>query len=493
MTAALGTRMLTDLLSRDRFRLRDLRILAAAVSMSVAALGGASCSSASSDDARVDAGRSSSDGGITDARPPSESGLADAPHQTADGSGPNLAADGSVPVTMNDVSILFPLPTTKADVDNLLAATATGDRGPLLPDPLYLSTGMIQGSTTPIDDAGFSLAAYGDLRVVAARLDPCFASTDPDPHGVGCMAQLRLIFQQVTWTVNGADANAEAFDSALHAFYSLTRSELYALARALVDLRVANTHGDVLGPLAPHPIMVRQGLGGTMSKGVQKLIVQYAGGQNLVRLAQLSSNIGGVSFPPGSWTLTAFDVPDGGTTATPRSIPALATSADGGPVTSQALVEGEFLAVGPPEGGQNIFSVDFLPQPTGTDSFAILDNDRPDSLSPSMSQAALDNLVRVENPADDTVNTIDCGSCHVVTQTEQYIGMPVFSFDDTTSPFAFSPDGTFVTSADMAVPPPTNGLLNIHAFSYFNQTPGINRRVANETAAVVEYLNQYPE
>jgi len=485
--------MPTDRLSRDRFRLRDLRIAAAAGSMSVAVLGGASCSSASSDDARLDAGMPSSDGGIVDANPPRESGLADAPHKTADGSGPIPGPDGSVPVTMNDVSILFPLPTTQADVENLLAAKATGDRGPLLPYPLYSSMGMIQGSTTPLDDAGFSFAAYGDLRVVAARIDPCFASTDPDPHGVDCMAQLRLIFQQVTWTVNGADANAEAFDSALHAFYALTRSELYALARALVDLRTANTRGDVLGPLAPHPIIVRQGLGGTMSKGVQKLIAQYAGAQNLVRLAQLSSNVGGATFPPGSWTLTAFDVPDGGTTATPRSIPALATSADGGPVTSETLVEDLFLTVLPPDGGQKIFSVEFFPQPAGTDNFAILDDDRPDSLSPSMSQLALDKLVRVENPADDTVNTVDCGSCHVVTQTEQFIGMPVFSFDDTTSPAAFSPDGTFVTSADMAIPAPAEGLLNIHAFSYFNRTPGINRRVVNETAAVVEYLNQYPE
>jgi hypothetical protein len=37
------------------------------------------------------------------------------------------------------------------------------------------------------------------------------------------------------------------------------------------------------------------------------------------------------------------------------------------------------------------------------------------------------------------------------------------------------------------------GALNIHAFSYFGTTPGIDQRVINETAAVVEYLNNLSE
>ena len=32
--------------------------------------------------------------------------------------------------------------------------------------------------------------------------------------------------------------------------------------------------------------------------------------------------------------------------------------------------------------------------------------------------------------------------------------------------------------------------FNVHAFSYLDRDPGINRRVVNETAAVVEFLNQ---
>ena len=75
--------------------------------------------------------------------------------------------------------------------------------------------------------------------------------------------------------------------------------------------------------------------------------------------------------------------------------------------------------------------------------------------------------------------------------------MPLFSLNDRTSPLAFQPDSAFVTAADMApsdeldagVP---NGDLIIHAFSYFGQVPGISQRVVNETAAIVDYLNELP-
>ena len=81
------------------------------------------------------------------------------------------------------------------------------------------------------------------------------------------------------WEPSSSDAGAPvAFDSALHVFYNLTRGEFLALfAEALVDLRVANANGEAAGPLAPHPIMARQGLGGSMAKGVEQLILLYAG------------------------------------------------------------------------------------------------------------------------------------------------------------------------------------------------------------------------
>jgi hypothetical protein len=84
----------------------------------------------------------------------------------------------------------------------------------------------------------------------------------------------------------------------------------------------------------------------------------------------------------------------------------------------------------------------------------------------------------------------------MATPTEKLIAMPLLSLDDTTSPLAFQPDATYVTNGELAPTfqdPPTNlGPINIHAFSYFGAQPGISQRAANETAAVVEYLNELP-
>jgi hypothetical protein len=388
------------------------------------------------------------------------------------------------------VSILFPLPSGADEVDHLLAASSTGALGTLLPSELYSSVGPISGSAVVTDDAGnpvdSGFAAYADLHVVAMRIDPCFASLAPDPHGAGCTAQIRLVFQEVR--VAGADGGASAFDSALHAFYSLTRGQFLALARALVALRVANAGSASLGPLAPHPIMASQGLGGALSTGVRQLVLQYAGEQNLTRVALLSlvqpppSALPGLAFL--TWSFGAADVTNAEAASTsPFVIPTL--SGDGGGVTEQRLVAGVVAG-----------SATFEPATTSHDDLTPLSDGMPGNLDASAVQAAFDSLVRVENPANNSPNTIDCASCHVATPTELLVVSPVFGLDDRTSALAFRPDGKSVVAADTASTFPIGdppALDDVHAFSYLGQAPTISQRVVNETAAVVEYLNQLPE
>jgi hypothetical protein len=404
-------------------------------------------------------------------------------------------AAGAISATMNDVSILFPLPSSEAEIADLLGASSSGARGTLIPSALYSIVGPISGSTNvdagPEGPAGVeNVSAYSDLHVVAIRIDPCFASLSPDPHGVGCAAQIRLIFQEVLPAAGesfaGTGSGTATFDSAVHAFYSLTRDELLALARALVALRVANETGVSLGPLAPHPIMVSQGLGGAMAKGVEQLILQYAGEQNLTRLTQLSNGAEPLTGTdqPGLWFMSGIDVSDAGASSS-LAIPTLADDAG-----STALEQVNAVLPGP---GESFFGF-FVPNTASPDDLLPLDNGAPTSLGASDRTAAFASLVRIENPADNSPNTIDCGSCHFATPTEVFVAMPVFSLDDTTSALAFQPDGKSVVAADLA---PTFGAstiqLNIHAFSYVGQSPAINQRVVNETAAIVEYLNDLPE
>jgi hypothetical protein len=422
-----------------------------------------------SDDASSDAGAV----GVA----PADAGPADAGAQDSG------EAPSGIGVTMNDVSVLFPLPSTQADIENLLAPSATGIQGVLLPSALYVLVGPIAGGTDdPFPDANEpheTFAAYDALRVVAMRIDPCFASLAPDPSGAGCAAQMRLVFQELTWITLEGDAGpaAWAFDSALHASYALSRDQFLTLSRALVALRAANQDGDVLGPLAPHPIMAREGLSGAMSQGVEKLILQYAGADNLVRVAVMNLNAPAfASF--GVWGFGVFDVGGAPSTATPRAIPTLVDPSDGGSVYTQGVA------------GAGSSEANPSPVTTSADNFfpLYLPGEADASFDPP---ALLDALVRVENPSDNSPETIDCVSCHLATPAEMGIGIPKYGFYDTASPMAFQPDGTNVTRADMAATYNPLGAfgLNVHAFSYRETSPNISQRVVNETAAVVEYVN----
>jgi hypothetical protein len=126
---------------------------------------------------------------------------------------------------------------------------------------------------------------------------------------------------------------------------------------------------------------------------------------------------------------------------------------------------------------------------------AVLDGFDAGNLSPADHQAPLDALVQVENPKDNSADTIDCARCHLATDTEQVIAMPLLSFNDTTSTLSFQPDGVHVTPSDMAITFRAGDApfgVNIHVFSYVGTSPAISQRVVNETAAVVEYLDNVP-
>lgn len=226
---------------------------------------------------------------------------------TADGA-PDAAVDGAPDagvdapaitgdtLQLNDVSQLFPLATSAIERDvAMLAATSAGPRGPLLPSAVYGAVGPIQ--------AFGSEQAVASLRVVAMRLDPCFADLAPSPTGAGCAAQLRLVLQPISEFPDN-DGRFPAFDAAVHTFYRLSRAEVYALKDAVVALRLANTSGEALGPLAPHPILVQQGLGGPYGAGLRDLILGAAGRDNLVRVATLSSET------TQAWSFRIFDIID---------------------------------------------------------------------------------------------------------------------------------------------------------------------------------------
>ena len=370
-------------------------------------------------------------------------------------------------IQMNDVTILFPLTGAPSAYPS---ASDHGAHGVLLPEALYDAVGHIGGTSGPLTPGSGGDAAYADLHVVAVRLDPCFAALVPDPHGDGCANQLRVVFQEVR-TVDG---QSTTFDSGLHAFYSLSRADLVSLAKRIGSLRAENSTGERLGGLAPHPIMVAQGMDGEMARGLRELVLDYAGAANRTRGTKLSA-----SEPGFAWSFSGFDVSDASAaTFTPMIIP---TVGDG--VTDQSFFRGF---------ANDFVQGQFSPPTTSADDLVPLaDEQGAANLTPEARQAAFDGLTRVDHPGKNSPDTIDCASCHLATPVSQMIAAPMFSLIEHDDAFAFHADGTWVLPTEMA---PTfdatgNTGFNIHALSYVDRTPAINQRVVNETAAIVAYLN----
>jgi hypothetical protein len=380
------------------------------------------------------------------------------------------SGSGWVDLQLNDVSVLFPLTSSASDrATSYLNAASAGSRGPLLPEGLYDGIGHIAGSSGPRTPSVSGEARYADLRVVALRLDPCFADLAPDPGGAGCQPQLRLTLQELTDGPNGT----QAFDSALHLFYALTRDEVVTLAQAIAALRRVSLGAGRMGSLQPHPALVHEGLEGPMARGLRALVLQYAGQSNLTRAAQFS-----LTHSPASWQFSAVDISDAEKAHfTPSPIASLAGAAAsqgfGGELASNA-------------------SGNILPLTTSTDDFSpLVTLSVAQGLDAATRSAKFEALVRVDHPGHNSPKTIDCASCHLATPVEKAVAAPTFGLVESMDPNAFQADGADVLSSELSPTFTVLANLNLHAFSYAQRDIGINQRVANESAAVVRYLNQH--
>jgi hypothetical protein len=394
-------------------------------------------------------------------------GCSGAPGDTIDAtSDDTLASSGTAAPTiaqMNDMTIVYPLATSSSEFKKgYLAASSAGVGGALLPEALYQAA--VPASKGPVGVGGTADMAYADLRLVAVRLDPCFANIGPVTNPAGCENQLRLVFQSLSFQ----GGQTSALDGAVHAFYSLTRAELVAAVQAIAALRKSTD----LGPLAPHPLLVSQGITGAFGRGLEKIVLTYAGASKLTRFTHfMGANLST------EWTFEGFDVAKG--KATPMVIPTLPGSA-----TSVTFFAG-FSA--PIAGG-------FTPATTSDDDVSVLVNvDDANSATPALRQAAFNAALRIQNPGFESPNTIDCASCHVAQDAQVLMGQGQFNLSPAGNANAFAPDPNFVSAKDFAAttsPTAQSAGFNVHMISYKDDALFIGQRVINETAAIVTYMNQ---
>lgn len=359
-------------------------------------------------------------------------------------------------VQMNDLSILFPLSGAATDY---LAASTPAVGGPLLPEAVLEH------------DLDAPQLPYESLRAVAFRLDPCFGQIGPVTDAATCKNQLRIVFQVLT-TAAGVTTAA---DSGVHAFYALTRDELLATVGEIIAARREAGGDDDLGPLAPHPLVARDGMTGELARRLEAIVVEHAGADKLVRFTSLLGSTGDAFSLVGGnefWQLHGFDVaPDG--SASQIAIPTLADTTE------------ENISGTPGSAGS-------APITTSADDIQVLTNSAVAmEETQAARQAAFDAALRIESPGHHSPDTIDCGGCHLA-EPARVLVAPSFGLSASGNPNEFVADPS-IPAADLAATTIANlagsdGVLHVHAFSYRETLPMINQRVINETAANLAYL-----
>jgi hypothetical protein len=131
------------------------------------------------------------------------------------------------------------------------------------------------------------------------------------------------------------------------------------------------------------------------------------------------------------------------------------------------------------------------PETTSTDDLDLLASySQAMAATPAALDSAFGAALRIENPHDNSPDTIDCGSCHMAQPAIQLVGAPL-GMSASGNSDAFVPASSIPT-ADLAQTTTLVGsddVLNIHAFSYRTTSPMINQRVINETAANLAYIS----
>lgn len=341
-----------------------------------------------------------------------------------------------------DVSFLFPLPVGTS-APGLIAVTDIGAKGSLLP------TG-IASAMQPLSN--FPKIEVTDARVVGARVDPCFVATSaPGP----CRKQIRLVAQPLTET--------GTFDASLHLFYDLDDAEFAKLVTELRALKSKAGAETDCKPLGLHPMMAKEGLAGPYATELRSLLLAHVGASNLTRVASMQLKTAGVT-----WLFAADDV--AGQTVMSVAIPGLAADATGQSV-SLSDTELNHLDFATAEGSK-------LP--------LLFRSGELQNAAVQAIEASVGEAFAIENPQRKSVGTIDCVSCHVADRGRR-LAQELRGVSSVTTGEPYSRGGFVLDVADDG-----KRFNSQRAFGYFDATPSINHRTANESAEVARAINGMP-
>ncbi|XGC81313.1 hypothetical protein ACES2L_02300 [Bdellovibrio bacteriovorus] len=354
---------------------------------------------------------------------------------------------------LNDVSYLFPLPKHLNDAD-LLSLNSVGAGGPLIPKSFI-------GTVPPLTPVMTEEQVADNLRVLAARIDPCF----PLPTPQSCQFQIRLVWQPLQ---PGPRNTVQTEDAALHSFYVLTEVEFKSL---LKDIDTWKTKFKVKTdglPLQIHPAWAYEGTASPAMAEFQKIILKYAGLKNLSRLTVMIVRGAG-----DMWGFSGFEVVNRQLKV--GKIPRVNRG-------SQAFVNFAVPA-------DHFLRGNISPSPTGDDSFVktILDSNRAMKESATVLENELRAMYRIENPQAFNPENMDCVSCHVAQIARVWLEN---NRTDLVHNSVFENHAYQNPRHDLSNLSPRPGHTQIiRAFGYFGPDAAISQRVINESAAVADSLN----
>ncbi len=328
----------------------------------------------------------------------------------ASASGGTGGAGGSLTLLPSDVSTLFPPPASAAEWGALLAPTASGPRGVLLPASVWRATNasLFEGASNE----------YEMLRLVSFRLDPCFRVDG----GQVCEPQIRLVWQP-----------SNEGDAAVHTLYKLSAAEFDGALAAVAGLRAGHTEAEPT-TLAAHPVLRAEGLGGAYASALRQFVLDYAGASNLTRLA-IFAFPGSRPHPLNGtqqWSFLAFDVVDGTSVSRRTIAPGSASKTqlfdtDAAHPRSTPDGPGGLLLTSDPGACEATVSVNtegapdlFGPSPSVC------------ALSPVEAEARVRSALRLENPLLTPSDSTSCANCHLSPTlrllTEPHLGVASASF-----------------------------------------------------------------
>jgi hypothetical protein len=358
--------------------------------------------------------------------PPSDAPPSDAPLETQ-------------ALGMNDISFVAPT----LGLDTSMKMTGIGGTRDLVPRELYARLATSHGDI--IND-------FEEFVIFGIRFDLCDrVATGPCPEAAD--GSFRLVFQP---KLVQTDAAA---DVGVHAFYTIPAAELgFVINELRAIARLNGTGPQVGGPLTEfhNSSVVGQ-------QRFHALLNRYVNTDRLIRLALMGQDarsstshvvFRGIELHDGQWSDTVV----AGLGATQQD----AALTDTDP------------------------SYDVTPVVDSPANFALtLTSSSFNAAVPAAQRDALDALVATQNPLLHTSTTVQCITCH----TSTYLGVhraQVAVIGLGTLPSRFKTTQDVQLTAGISATSPSS----LHAFGWLGPQVAISQRVANETAMVLDEIQQ---